>query len=517
MMDPANPFAAFSLIVAPAILTNASSVLAMSTGNRLARSVDRARDLARQLEAKEGSHETMTADSRAEFERRLKELSATEVRTTMLLHVLQSFYFALGGFASSTLAALLGAVLAPIGPNAAVIVLELRRWPPGRSASRRSCAGRSSWCARRALRCASSASGRQAFARSPATIIGMIFGPASSDLLPGAHNAVETCLAIQPGERVALIADRASREVAASLERALTECRAVATCLSIEAWPHGRWRLRRRRCWPRSSRPTPASSAYSRRRASCGARAIVGVVERRRIRYAHMVGVTPRIMCEGMRADYHHVDRPQPAAVRAHAVGAAFDGADGGGHQLHGDVRPALAWVKTSGIINPRYWSNLPAGEVFTTPASVDGTFVCDGTAGDYFNAKYGTLDSSPLVLEIRGGRLKSATCDRADLQRRFLGLLSYRREQRPRRRAGVWHEPRPARDDRDPAAGRESARRAHRVRRSVRQPDARRLVVTDARRRADARVRRLDRRRAGDRARAVPAREVRSGDGLSR
>ena len=55
---------------------------------------------------------------------------------------------------------------------------------------------------------------------------------------------------------------------------------------------------------------------------------------------------------------------------------------------------PALAWVKTSGLINPRYWSNLPAGEVFTTPASVDGTFVCDGTAGDYFNAKYGTLDS---------------------------------------------------------------------------------------------------------------------------
>ena len=34
----------------------------------------------------------------------------------------------------------------------------------------------------------------------------------------------------------------------------------------------------------------------------------------------------------------------------------------------------SLAWVKTSGIINPRYWSNLPAGEVFTTPASVDGT-----------------------------------------------------------------------------------------------------------------------------------------------
>jgi len=50
-MDPhSNPFAVLSLIVAPAILTNAASVLAMSTSNRLARAVDRARELARQLE-----------------------------------------------------------------------------------------------------------------------------------------------------------------------------------------------------------------------------------------------------------------------------------------------------------------------------------------------------------------------------------------------------------------------------------------------------------------------------------
>lgn len=50
--DSSNPFAALSLIVAPAILTNASSVLAMSTSNRLARAVDRARELARQLESR---------------------------------------------------------------------------------------------------------------------------------------------------------------------------------------------------------------------------------------------------------------------------------------------------------------------------------------------------------------------------------------------------------------------------------------------------------------------------------
>jgi Protein of unknown function (DUF2721) len=124
-MDPqGNPFAAFSLIVAPAILTNAASVLVMSTSNRLARAVDRARELARQLESTEPSAREGTLDARAESERRLHELTATEERTTMLVHVLQSFYVALGGFASSTLAALLGAVLARFGTGVAVLALE---------------------------------------------------------------------------------------------------------------------------------------------------------------------------------------------------------------------------------------------------------------------------------------------------------------------------------------------------------------------------------------------------------
>ena len=62
------------------------------------------------------------------------------------------------------------------------------------------------------------------------------------------------------------------------------------------------------------------------------------------------------------------------------------------GTTLTATFDPALHWVKTSGLISTRYWSNLPAGEVFTTPASVDGVFVCNGTAGDYFGPKYGDL-----------------------------------------------------------------------------------------------------------------------------
>ena len=125
-MDP-NPFAALSLIVAPAILTNASSVLSMSTSNRLARAVDRARELSRQLEAarsaRGGPAGTRTDARNSSVDS--SELSATEERAIMLLHVLQSFYVALGGFASSTFASLLGAVVVPLGTGVGVTALEI--------------------------------------------------------------------------------------------------------------------------------------------------------------------------------------------------------------------------------------------------------------------------------------------------------------------------------------------------------------------------------------------------------
>jgi hypothetical protein len=102
-VNDTNPFAVLSLIVAPAILTNACSLLSMSTSNRLARAVDRARELAKQLE------DPATAGS--DTPRRLSELAAVEQRSVMLLSALRSFYLALGGFAAATLISLLGAVL----------------------------------------------------------------------------------------------------------------------------------------------------------------------------------------------------------------------------------------------------------------------------------------------------------------------------------------------------------------------------------------------------------------------
>src|SRR2546429_9176420 len=47
-------------------------------------------------------------------------------------------------------------------------------------------------------------------------------------------------------------------------------------------------------------------------------------------------------------------------------------------------------------------------------------SFVCDATAGDHFNGKYGDLQSTPLTLTIKAARLVDAACARKDLEQEF-------------------------------------------------------------------------------------------------
>jgi len=102
-----NPFAVLTAIVAPAILTNACSVLALGTSNRLGRVVDRTRVVAADIAASR-------RDS-AEYVEWISQLRALETRVQMLLRALRLIYAALGLFASSALISVGGSIAAFYG------------------------------------------------------------------------------------------------------------------------------------------------------------------------------------------------------------------------------------------------------------------------------------------------------------------------------------------------------------------------------------------------------------------
>jgi hypothetical protein len=99
-----NPFAALTLVAAPAVLTNASSVLILSTSNRFARAIDRARVLAAELERMDPAAPMATL--------KMGQLARLERRSLLLLMGMRLFYLAMGCFASATLASVAGTVAA---------------------------------------------------------------------------------------------------------------------------------------------------------------------------------------------------------------------------------------------------------------------------------------------------------------------------------------------------------------------------------------------------------------------
>ena len=100
-----NPFAVLTFIAAPAILTNAASVLAMSTINRMLRTRDRMHELYRESED----------TSKLLGEKFIEQVNRVERQAAMLLSAMRWIYTALGAFVSASLVTLVGAVAGQFG------------------------------------------------------------------------------------------------------------------------------------------------------------------------------------------------------------------------------------------------------------------------------------------------------------------------------------------------------------------------------------------------------------------
>jgi aminopeptidase len=133
-----------------------------------------------------------------------------------------------------------------------------------------------------------------------------------------------------------------------------------------------------------------------------------------------MVNINRQMMLEGMRADFHKVDRLSSKVIDIVRNAKVVRATTKGGSAFTATLNPNYKWLKTSGLISPDKWGNLPGGEVFTTPGNVDGTLVIDGVVGDFLCEKFGSLADSPLTLRVKNNRLVEAHSENKDLEDDF-------------------------------------------------------------------------------------------------
>jgi aminopeptidase len=241
------------------------------------------------------------------------------------------------------------------------------------------------------------------------------------ELKPGAHNAVFVCLRIQPAEKVTLITDRACEEVAASLVAELDACGCPYRTFVLEDLaPRPLTEMPQVILDDMDSSQVSIFAVQAQPNELRTRMQMTDVVNRKKLRHAHMVNIEKRIMLEGMRANYESVDELSLRLLNIVKDAKFIRATTVGGTDIRADLCPDYRWVKTSGIITSEKWGNLPGGEIFTSPLEVNGTFIVNGVVGDYLCSKFGDLKETPLTLRIERNRLTEISSDNKQLEEDF-------------------------------------------------------------------------------------------------
>ena len=247
-----------------------------------------------------------------------------------------------------------------------------------------------------------------------------------SELQPGARNAIRDCLRVKPEERITIITDEATREIAAALQGEVEEVGAEHSVFVLEEHAD-----RPLTDMPRTILDDLANSqvsifcAQTQRGELRSRMQMSDVVNRKRIRHGHMVNITRQIMVEGMRADFRAIDALSGRLVSRARMAERIKCRTPAGTEYEAEFSPALKWLKTSGIITPEKWGNLPGGEIFTSPKNSRGIFVVDGVVGDYLCQKYGDIQETPLWIEVNENRIVHLQCENKELLEEFRAYTS--------------------------------------------------------------------------------------------
>lgn len=247
-------------------------------------------------------------------------------------------------------------------------------------------------------------------------------------LARGARNAVETCLAVGPRDRVVVFTDAATRRIGMALESAARDAGAEVSVVVLEdlgerpltALPEG--------LLARLDALAPTVSIFAaqgqpgeiRFRIPLG-RHLQGAL---RTRHGHMIGISERLMATGMQVDYRRVAAVTRRVYERLRGALEITARNADGTDLRARFDPAVArWVPWTGLLHEQGdWGNLPEGETFTCPAAVYGTLTAR-LIGDHFSKRYGLLDE-PLRITVEAGRAVRVDHPDDGLREAFWGHL---------------------------------------------------------------------------------------------
>jgi len=194
----------------------------------------------------------------------------------------------------------------------------------------------------------------------------------------GVKQAVENCLKVKAGERVTIITDKETIDIGSALKTAIEKITGKIQFFMMEDF---------------GERPIdfPQAIGDAIRAADVSVYAAQGakgelqtfrmqmlkaIEANPKLRHAHMTGITPQIMKDGMCSDYKEIQRISRLVYNKVRNAKKIEVVTEKGNNFVAEFSPELKWNISDGIIGPGHWKNLPDGEVCTSPLNVNGTVV---------------------------------------------------------------------------------------------------------------------------------------------
>lgn len=241
----------------------------------------------------------------------------------------------------------------------------------------------------------------------------------------GVSQAIDNCLRVAKGETVVIITDVETLKIGSAL-RAAAEDRTgkPARFFVMEDFGHRpiQFPQEMKQALDEASVSIYAAQGAKGELQSFRRHMLHAIDANAKLRHAHMIGITPEIMTDGMCGDYREIQRisrlVHEKVKQARRIRVVSDA----GNNFTAEFSPDLNWTISDGDIQPGHWKNLPDGEVFTCPAALNGNVVVDGCLGDFFTERYASLEGTPVHVEVKDGRADrgSLQCDNAELYREF-------------------------------------------------------------------------------------------------
>ncbi|HEY8076754.1 MAG TPA: hypothetical protein VIF62_21660, partial [Labilithrix sp.] len=239
-------------------------------------------------------------------------------------------------------------------------------------------------------------------------------GLVDAGLAAAALRLVQQSLGVVAGERVLVVYDEAHATIAKVFEEAIRVTKSEPLSFELEtlaARPH----VRAHAILTESAKNVQATILlFDFRQHEIQMRAeLVALAAQHRLRHAHMVGVGRASIVSGFSVDVRRItEKARDLLVRLRPD-SRITVKSAAGTNVTIALSPTCRWLDLGCVVAAGKAMNLPGGELVTCPASVDGTYVADGTLGDAEGALTRTLAETPLAVHFAAGRVKSIECPR--------------------------------------------------------------------------------------------------------